>query len=120
MPDPLPLPVSGSFPYHAVRDPFGHPLTWGSVWSHHHTLMQYSRVQFSDDRRRLTPVYEDFVNPDDFDTERRSAIREWPGPICGPCWAASCRCGYVFEGAEEAAGREPFTKRLICSACMRR
>ena len=41
---------------------------------------------------------------------------QWDGseaPFCGVCWAASCACGFVFEGVDDAAGRDVLG-RLVC------
>ena len=51
--------------------------------------------------------------------ERRAALtscQRWPGPICGPCWGASCACGHVFASHHDAAGRDEMD-RLICREC---
>ena len=44
------------------------------------------------------------------------ACRAWPVPICGSCWAASCRCGFVFDSVDDSHSRWP-NGRLRCSSC---
>ena len=46
-------------------------------------------------------------------TNGRADIAEWPGFICGACYAASCECGYVFDDTTHAAGRDR-RQRLVC------
>ena len=46
----------------------------------------------------------------------RADVHAWPGPWCGVCWRASCRCGYVFESTDDAARPGPLG-RLQCYAC---
>ena len=51
--------------------------------------------------------------------DARLNVQRWPGPICGPCWRATCACGYYFhDPAVEAAlrGRDS-AQRLMCAAC---
>jgi hypothetical protein len=43
----------------------------------------------------------------------RADIAAWPGFVCGACYAASCECGYVFDDAAHAAGRD-HNQRLVC------
>ena len=45
----------------------------------------------------------------------RLDIAAWPGFICGPCYAASCECGYIFDDVMHAAGRDR-RQRLVCHA----
>ena len=46
-------------------------------------------------------------------SDDRSIIAAWPGPFCGTCWASECACGYVFEAAGDAFGRDS-RGRLVC------
>ena len=69
----------------------------------------------------VAPLHADFASPDDFDFERRHAVKGWPGPVCGVCWAAGCcECGYVFADSDEAFGHDLKTGRLVCIGCGRR
>ena len=39
-------------------------------------------------------------------------------PLCGPCWGASCVCGFVFDSADDAFDVwPPQDGRLRCGLC---
>ena len=50
-------------------------------------------------------------------SDARTHVGQWPGPICGTCWASSCACGYTFDNAADAAARAPLSGRLVCHSC---
>ena len=110
-----------------MLDANGHPLTWGRVLDAHSFLVDHALC----DRDGRPAPYDSDDEGDDADRpcpcqwhavmmERRSdeltVCHTWPGPWCGACWRASCRCGYVFESVHDAARQGPLG-RLQCHAC---
>ena len=107
-----------------IADDEGHPLTWGRVFSAHASLVAHASCASSahgydsDGAEADAPsqcpcqwhpaLIEELAS-------HRDAVDRWPGPICGLCWAASCRCGYVFDDAADAAGRDS-DGRLVCNS----
>ena len=112
-----------------IADPYGHPLTFGSVLAAHDTLVAHASCG---------PTISGYGSDgDDFDgascpcqwhgalieeiADARRMVQSWPGYICGVCWAASCECGYVFESPAHASGRDR-NHRFVCHtpACLLR
>ena len=115
----------GHPPDAGIPDDDGHPLTWGRVCSAHAWLVLHAAcadaVGGYDSDGDAQPCPCQFM-PQAIE-ERASHMRVcaiWaraaPGPICGTCWAASCACGYVFEGTADARERAP-CGRFRCAAC---
>ena len=112
-----------------ISDAYGHPLTWGSIVDSHRLLVWHASCtqggyasDGDDDNDGAAPCpcqWHDVLI--DELANSRADIAAWPGFICGPCYAASCECGYVFEDAAHAAGRDN-RQRLVCHepACLAR
>ena len=116
-----------------LTDGDGHPLTWAVVHHAHATLVRHASCGGALSRWGPTTDAGRDVNTgyDSSDGRpcpcrwhetlsdelgmHRDTCAAWPGPICGTCWAASCPCGYVFENAADAAGRDSLG-RLVCAA----
>ena len=111
----------------SLSDCCGHPLTWGAIKAAHATLTAhascnttggapagYNSDDDDDDEPRPCPCQWHQQLIEELDDHRADCAR-WPGPICGVCWAASCGCGYVFDDASEAAGRD-IDGRLVCTS----
>ena len=51
--------------------------------------------------------------------DARLTVQRWPGPVCGPCWAATCACGYRFDDLEQATSQfqRDNDRRLVCASC---
>ena len=105
-----------------ILDSYGHPLTWGNILSSHaflvlHASCSSGRTGYASDSDgedgdapcpcQWHPAVEDELHASLVSCQR------WPGPICGPCWGASCACGHVFTSHHDAAGRDEMD-RLIC------
>ena len=95
----------------ALQDYYGRPLTWGHVVEAHAWLSLHSSCP---DRGYDGTSTITFSTASGFDSDgetcpcqndldRRSAYeyacRKCPGPICGHCWARTCKCGFRFSAA---------------------
>ena len=108
----------------SISDDDGHPLTWGRVKDAHDWLTRHASCAaahglddasgYDSDGDRCPCTWHP-VAVEERDSHLR-ACRDWPGPICGPCWAASCECGFVFDAAHDAHSRWP-SGRLCCAGC---
>ena len=108
-----------------IRDDNGIPLTWAAVRYAHEWLTAHATCAaaasdtadasgYDSDGDQCPCTYHPVAME-----ERAShlhACRAWPGPICGSCWAASCRCGFVFDSVDDSHSRWP-NGRLRCSSC---
>ena len=106
-----------------ITDASGHPLTFGAVLSAHAFLVRHASCTSagrpadydSDDAEAADAPCPCGWHP--VLLEERSlheaAVALWPGPLCGSCWAASCRCGYTFDALGDAAGVDS-RGRLVC------
>ena len=115
-----------------ITDPYGHPLTWGTILASHATLVHHA--PHDADYDMAVAAYDSdgsgeyYVCPCQYHDAlieelgaARDIIAAWPGPLCGTCHAASCfGCGYVFAHTSEAAGRAA-GGRLVCHSplCVR-
>ena len=107
-----------------LTDGDGHPLTWAVVHHAHATLVRHAscggalsrwgpttdagrdvNTGYDSSDGRPCPCRWHETLSDELGVHRDTCAA-WPGPICGTCWAASCPCGYVFENAADAAGRD--------------
>ena len=121
------LPSDGTTPP-AVTDAYGHPLTWGTVWAAHTTLLPHAQCDEigsqpaydsdDSDEGRPCPCQWHEAMIDEVDNARNN-VRRWPGPICGSCWRATCACGHRFADLADAAARlgRGHDGRLVCDAC---
>merc|ERR1712185_62684 len=103
----------------SLLDGDGHPLTWGSVFHAHQCLVAHASCPREGGPSAGTSYDSDTDGDDappcpctwhgvmiDELVSHRLTVSAWPGRVCGTCWAASCRCGYVFDSPHAAAGRE--------------
>ena len=114
-----------------ISDPYGHPLTWGSVRAAHADLVRHASCSLesmaasgygsdSEGEHEVCACQYHDVLIDQLSDARR-IVAAWPGPLCGVCYASTCcGCGYVFEDASAAAGVGA-DGRLVCHgrACSR-
>ena len=102
-----------------------HPLTWARVRQAHEVLVRHASCggegseadpsgYDSGDEDTPCPCLWHEMMIDEL-RSHRAACAAWPGPICGACWAASCACGFVFDDAADAAGRDA-VGRLVCAS----
>ena len=113
-----------------VCDAYGYPLTWGAVRASHQDLVAHAScgeggyASGSDGSGSDSPPacpcqwHEAAIESLD---DARFHCQQWPGPVCGHCWRATCACGYTFDDVSDARGRER-SGRLVChsQACASR
>ena len=107
-----------------LNDPYGHPLTWGSVLAAHadlvrhasHSSDQMAANGYDSDEageHEICPCQYHDALISELETAR-DIVATWPSPLCGACFASACHgCDYVFTDASEAAGRSS-AGRLVC------
>ena len=109
-----------------LTDPDGHPLTWGYVHAAHTALVAHATCGEGGGDGYGSDEDNPLGHPCECQwggglTEQldcfRQALLTFPGPVCRTCWAASCKCGYVFDAPGDAAGADHTGIRLRCYAC---
>ena len=116
-------PPGSAFP---ITDGEGNPLTWACVRYAHSRLVFHASCSAADGEAAGFDSDDEDASGDrmpcpcqwapdviDEQSSHAYAVARWPGPICGPCWAASCACGYVLESEGDASGRDSHG-RYVC------